>query len=463
MSHKSGFALVEILLASTLFGFFATALIGALIYGQQASLAASNKARASQILDEGVQAVVNIRGNNFANLPGSGTYGLTQSGGKWTLSGTPDVTDVFTRSVVFFSNNTTTRSMLLTVSWPNQTGGTSSVSAVYRLKNWLSPIKLWTNAYQSGNLDLAGTNDGLKVAIQGDYAYIVQSTGASGFAIVNISNPSAPTLVSTMTIANNPTNIAVSGNYAYISSSADTSELQVIDISNPAAPTLARNYNAAGATNAADVKIIGNYAYLLRQADLLNDEIEVLDVSNPTAAITKVAGYSNFINMNSIAFNNGFAYVGTNSGTQEVLVFNVANPATPTLTTTYNLATAGVVNDVKAIDNRLYIAQATRLVAYNITTPASGVLLGSVVDTGADTINDLDIDKTKRYILLATSANAAEFQVVDMVNPAAPVVVKVVDVTGTDNLMGIAYSSTYDIAVAASTLNTGELQVFSPN
>lgn len=459
---RRGFALVEVLLATALFGFFTTALIGAIVYGQQASVAASQRARALQLVDEGIQAVTNIRGNNFANLPASGTYGLAQSGGQWALSGTSDVTDNFTRSIVIFSNNAVTRSMLVSVNWTDQNGATKTVSAVYRLKDWVSAIKLWSAAIQSGNLDLAGTTNGLKVATQGDYAYIVRAAGTGGFAIVNISNPAAPTLVSTLNLNNNPTNIVVSGNYAYVSSSSDTTELQVIDISNPAAPTIAGNYNANGITNALGVGVIGNYAYLLRSLDLLNDEIEVLNISNP-AAITKVTGYSNSINMNDISFDGNYAYVGTNSGTQEVLVFNVTNPAAPTLLTTYNLATTGTVNALDAVNGRLYIAQGTRLVAYNVTTPASGVLLGSVVSTGTGTINDLDVDKTRRYVLLATTANTAEFQVVDMVTPATPSVVRVVDTTGTDDLSGLAYNDTYNIAIGANTLNTGELQVFRPN
>jgi LVIVD repeat len=406
--------------------------------------------------------VINIRGNNFANLPTSGTYGLAQLGGQWTLSGSSDTTDNFTRTVTIFSNNTVTRSMFVSVNWTDQNGATKSVSAVYRLKDWLSAIKLWTAATQSGNLDLAGTTDGLKVATQGDYAYIVRAAGANGFAIVNISNPAAPTLASTLTIGNNPTNIVVSGNYAYVSSSADTTELQIINISNPAAPVIAGNYNANGVTNALSVGVTGNYAYLLRSVDLLNDEIDVLNIANP-AAITKVTGYSNSINMTDISFDGNYAYVGTNSGTQEVLVFNATNPATPTLLATYNLATTGTVNALRATNNRLYIAQGTRLVLYNVTNPAAGALLGSVVSSGTGTVNDLDIEKNRRYVLLATTANAAEFQVVDTVTPATPTVVRVVDRTGVDDLFGISYNQNYNIAIGVGALNTGELQVFQPN
>jgi hypothetical protein len=459
---RRGFALVEVLLATALFGFFTTALIGAIVYGQQASVAASQRSQAMQLLDEGVQAVINIRGNNFANLPTSGTYGLAQLGGQWTLSGSSDTTDNFTRTVTIFSNNTVTRSMFVSVNWTDQNGATKSVSAVYRLKDWLSAIKLWTAATQSGNLDLTGTTDGLKVATQDDYAYIVRAAGANGFAIVNISNPAAPTLASTLTIGNNPTNIVVSGNYAYVSSSADTTELQIINISNPAAPVIAGNYNANGVTNALSVGVTGNYAYLLRSVDLLNDEIDVLNIANP-AAITKVTGYSNSINMTDISFDGNYAYVGTNSGTQEVLVFNATNPATPTLLATYNLATTGTVNALRATNNRLYIAQGTRLVLYNVTNPAAGALLGSVVPSGTGTVNDLDIEKNRRYVLLATTANAAEFQVVDTVTPATPTVVRVVDRTGVDDLFGISYNQNYNIAIGVGALNTGELQVFQPN
>lgn len=458
-----GFSLVEVLLAATIFGFFAVALIGAIVYGQQSTLAAYNKARASQLLDEGAQAAINIRGNAFGSFPGSGTYGLVQSGGKWTFSGSSDTTDIFTRSVGIFSNNAYTRSMIVQVQWPNPDGTTASIASVFRLKNWNSPVLVWPNAVLQSSLDLSTATNGLKVATQGNYAYIVRAVGTGELTTVDISNPAAPTIVSTLTLTNTPTNITVSGNYAYVTGSSDAGELQIVNISNPAAPSITRTYNAPGTPNGSSVQILGNYAYLTRLTSITTDELEVIDVTNPVAAATKVAGYSNNVNFLDITFNGNYAYIGTSSTTQEVLVMNVTNPASPTFSNAYNSSSSGTVNAVESFGSTLVFAQGTALVVYNITTPTAGVRLGAVTSTGTGTINDIDIDSTQKYVFLATTADAAEFQVANITTLTAPTISRVVDTTGLMDMTGVAYSTNINRVVGSNTSDTQEFQLYAPN
>ncbi|MFN5892129.1 MAG: hypothetical protein ACK45Z_05770, partial [Dolichospermum sp.] len=66
----------------------------------------------------------------------------------------------------------------------------------------------------------------------------------------------------------------VLGNYAYV---ADIdSGLQIIDISNPTTPTLKGNYDTSG--SAWGVQVLGNYAYV---ADI-DSGLQIIDISNPT-------------------------------------------------------------------------------------------------------------------------------------------------------------------------------------
>ncbi len=68
--------------------------------------------------------------------------------------------------------------------------------------------------------------------------------------------------------------VQVVGNYAYVA--GDGSGLQIIDISNPTTPTLKGNYNTSG--NASNVQVVGNYAYVADQ----NSGLQIIDISNPT-------------------------------------------------------------------------------------------------------------------------------------------------------------------------------------
>src|SRR3989339_1628826 len=101
-SHKlqaqQGFSLVEVILSTAVFVLLVTALVGAYLYGQESTALAGNRARATMLAEEGLEAARNIRDANFSNLS-DGTHGLVISGNQWTLSGSSDVTDIFTRSI----------------------------------------------------------------------------------------------------------------------------------------------------------------------------------------------------------------------------------------------------------------------------------------------------------------------------------------------------------------------------
>lgn len=114
---QSGFSLVEVLLSVSVFGLIVTALVGGLIYGQQSTAFSGARSRATILADEGLEAVRNIRDENFSNLT-DGIHGLAISDNKWTLSGTSDVTDIFTRAITISPVDANRKQVFSTVTWP---------------------------------------------------------------------------------------------------------------------------------------------------------------------------------------------------------------------------------------------------------------------------------------------------------------------------------------------------------
>ncbi|MFM6024176.1 MAG: hypothetical protein ACKPER_14820, partial [Dolichospermum sp.] len=152
------------------------------------------------------------------------------------------------------------------------------------------------------------------VQVVGNYAYVPDNT--SGLQIIDISNPTSPTLKGNY---DTPAAIDVQivGNYAYVAD--DWSGLQIIDISNPAAPTLVGTYNTPG--NAIDVQIVGNYAYV---ADY-ESGLQIIDISNP-AAPTLVGTYDTPGNAYSVQIVDNYAYVADHvSGLQIIDVSDFTN------------------------------------------------------------------------------------------------------------------------------------------
>lgn len=134
--EQRGALLVEILLAISVFGLMVTAVTGAIVYGQQSTVLGSQRAHAAHIAKASNEAIRAIRDENFTLLA-PGTYGLTISGNKWSLTGTPDIVDgIYTRSIVIGSVDAVTRSITTSITWQQNMQRSGIVSTIGRLTNW---------------------------------------------------------------------------------------------------------------------------------------------------------------------------------------------------------------------------------------------------------------------------------------------------------------------------------------
>jgi prepilin-type N-terminal cleavage/methylation domain-containing protein len=457
--HQAGFSLVELLLASAIFGILAVALIGAIIYGRNASSYSGDRLRGAQIADEGLQAVRNIRANGFSNLA-DGTYGLTQSSNTWALSGTSDTTDIYTRQVVISSPDSSHKLATVNVSWP---AGTSTLqsSVVAQFANWTASLtRTWPHAVQAGSANPDGTSPGLKVATQGDYAYIVLSGATQDFLVVNVANPASPTIVKTLSLAGNLTDVVLSGNYAYVTSDSDTSELMIIDVSTPASAHQVGTYSAPGTSTAQALQVVGAYAYIARAANGGNAEFVIVSVANPALPV-QVGSYSNNTNMTALYVSGNYAYIGT-SGAQ-LIVLNVSFAFLPTQVDIYSTITSGSVTALAGFGTTLLMGQTSTMSVISTATPQTLSRISTMTTTGSSVVNDITIDSTNTYAFLGTSYASGEFQVVDISNLSAPTVVRTVDISGTSPLDGVAYNSAHDEVIGANSSGSQEVLTFIPN
>ena len=126
---------MDVILVVSVFGLLVTGLVGGLIYGQQSTAIAGMRSRVAMLADEGLEAVRNIRDENFSNLT-DGTYGLTTAGNQWNLSGTSDTTDIFTRQIVISAVDANRKQLTSTISWQQNPQRAGSVTVTTYLTNW---------------------------------------------------------------------------------------------------------------------------------------------------------------------------------------------------------------------------------------------------------------------------------------------------------------------------------------
>jgi len=105
---------------------------------------------------------------------------------------------------------------------------------------------------------------------EGQYAYLINYWGGSttGFSIVNISDPTAPSIVSQypVEISTGNSDIKVDGDYAFITT---TSGLMILDISNPASPSMFAHIVGDPMSGAQDIEIEGDYVYIASASEVL--------------------------------------------------------------------------------------------------------------------------------------------------------------------------------------------------
>lgn len=136
---KNGFSLVEAMLAVSVFGLLVTVLSGVLIYGQRSSRSGSDRQKATFLAEEGLEAVRNIRDEDFANLV-DGQYGLAVSSGHWVLSGTSDVVRNYTRVINISTVDENRKKITAQVAWEEDSGETRQAELSTYLSNWQKEV-----------------------------------------------------------------------------------------------------------------------------------------------------------------------------------------------------------------------------------------------------------------------------------------------------------------------------------
>jgi hypothetical protein len=121
------------------------------------------------------------------------------------------------------------------------------------------------------------------VAISGHYAYVTAAY-SDRLTVIDISNPSAPTIVASLLDTTNlafPVDVAVQGNYAYVADQGSGPGFTVVDISNPLHPAIVTTVSNSALSGAYRVKVSGDFAYVSGSSAAAMSVIDISDPTNP--------------------------------------------------------------------------------------------------------------------------------------------------------------------------------------
>ncbi len=244
------------------------------------------------------------------------------------------------------------------------------------------------------------------IKVANGIGYFADNMG-SGLHIVDVSDPSNPTLLSQITSANggfdNTHKVAIWQNFVFIPQNlVSPAIIKVFDVSNPSNPVLKTTFTATDPKWVNDIDIQTNTAgKTLLYAAGWGGKCDIWDITNiATAAPVLLGSFSAGVDGSSAsatADGNYLAYATKNpNGTSFVTIYNVSNPASVTVASTLTMAALGISavspHDPKIAGTLLYVSwyQAGTLI-FDITDPAAPVIVGSY-DTWPGAVNPGQLD-----------------------------------------------------------------------
>ncbi len=138
-NKKSGFTLVEIILAIALLSLAVSVIVTAFINSGNAQEISGLRSRAIMKTEEGLEVMHNLRDASFANLV-DGAWGLTTVTNQWATVAGSDTDGTFTRTITVSSLNSTTKDLVSRVAYTGKNPGNVS------LESYLSNITLLQSA-----------------------------------------------------------------------------------------------------------------------------------------------------------------------------------------------------------------------------------------------------------------------------------------------------------------------------
>lgn len=289
--------------------------------------------------------------------------------------------------------------------------------------NALTVVGNISNLIQSGSPASAvgnvtvSTNPKAVVTV-GKIAYVAGSL-LNKLQAIDLSNPSAPVVLSTVSVGTTPSAVAVGSRYAYVSNTT-TNSITVVDISNPSNLQNVATVTSAFGTSPVSLALSGRYLFAANSG---NGYLTVFDMLNPTSP-AEVASLAVGTQPVAIAIQGRYAYLA-DSNQGNVVVVDISNPLSPVQLGT---ATTGTNPTGITVQGR-YVYSTNNgdntFSVVDVSNPSAPVEVG----TGNTGTSPTGIFVAGRYVVTADQGGNT-ISINDATNVASPVLVKTIAVTG---------------------------------
>ena len=284
------------------------------------------------------------------------------------------------------------------------------------------------------------------IYVNGRFAYLANSNGTDDFQIIDVTNPSAPSVLSTSTLGSQPFVVDVRGDYAYVGEQNTVDNFHVVDVSDSAHPTTVSTSTISWIN---DLMVSGRYVYLATGEVSNNFKIvDVMDPRNPTtvSALTLKAGQT----MQHIFVQGDYAYATDNGTGASFHIVSIADPAHPFVASSTAYAGTSIVDGFVSGRYAYMVRQTTsdNFKIIDVSDPANPKLTASMT-VGTSALNSVRING--RYAYITDQGASGNVHVIDVSDPATPTEVATADGGSNPNSVFVAGRYAYVAGYGSNT------------
>jgi hypothetical protein len=239
-----------------------------------------------------------------------------------TITSPTRIVDTFTMAAPAYDVLVGTQNRLFVV-----TGTTSDEVRIYDI----SSPSTFSEAALLGSYNLPGSGRGRSLALIGGILFVgaTQDGTEHELYVLDVSDPSAITLLDSLSDEGSYNDIMLYNGYAYIASSEDVSELVVIDTFDPANLTVApgSGYNLTDTPDGLAARAFSNRVLVGRSVGAIIQELALFDITNSPAPSPPPGPWYHDVGASSLALSvdptGRYAFLATDQNTLELQVYDV--------------------------------------------------------------------------------------------------------------------------------------------
>lgn len=233
------------------------------------------------------------------------------------------------------------------------------------------------SSIEIGTTEGGGDPDELrKVFYLDGYAYVTHSHDQKLY-VVDVSDPSSPSITGSVATGDGAFAVFVKGNYAYVGGCFIGASLKVIDISNKSAPTVVKTLASSDYTCCGGFANSGDNLYAVYYS---SNSFVAFDISDPPNTVQKgILKTALLANPNRLDIFGDTAYVAS-AGMDALVLVDISNPANPTYLGMNNNIIMDRAYGVKHYAGKIFVIArgSDSLIAFD--SPTISVLNWSVAD-----------------------------------------------------------------------------------